>query len=401
MPTGISTIIRPDAAVQQSQCVKPATAWSCALPPENQFEVAPNDPDQPNFRFEIRFRNGTVDSNLTIPIDGSGSRSRSKRASDPFTNALFDPSPAPPPRAEQVFLGNTTDNITEPFNGEDTPFYISFLPAFPIDPSDIKLNASGSLDNTSSRLTARQQSTDDGLADLVPPPSIDDSGLAAAGNLLPNSPFPTSQPIRFYNRGLPDEHFGFYMYYDRSIFLTTEVNTNANLSAENSTIVTPNSADSSAGNSSDSDGGSSRSDARSRCTFSQTRFLVQIFTNPAFDGKLTGPVPEVGSKEAGNSATNYTPPGSFPYPTTITIDRHGGNVNKKAAYCYGVDAQQKITTDVKSFLLEFRSEGGSIVNPAPSIFLSGEDGAGDEFSQEAGGIDGGTGGCKCAWQNWA
>lgn len=400
MPTGISTIIRPDVVNQQSQCVQPNTAWSCSLPPEEQDEISPNNPDQPNFRFEIKFRNGTVASNLTIPIDNSGLR---KRASDPFTNALFMPNPPPPPRAEQIFLGNTTDNVTIPFDGEDTPFYMSFVPAFPIDPSDIKLNSTSGSNTTTSQFALRQESSADSLLDLIPSPSIDGSGLAAPANLLPESPLPFSQPIRFYNRGLPDEHFGFYMYYDRSIFLTTSVTPNATSSSNESVVVTPDNPDTTAdGALSDANGGAPRSSARSRCTFSQTRFLVQIFTNPAFDGALTGPVPKVGSKEAGNSAVNYTPPGSFPYPATITLDRHGGNVNKKAAYCYAVDDDGRIIDDQKGFLLERRGFGGTAVNPAPQLLLSPEE-SGDDggFDQDAGGIDGGTGGCKCAWQNWS
>ncbi|ETN37234.1 uncharacterized protein HMPREF1541_08224 [Cyphellophora europaea CBS 101466] len=394
IPTGISTIIRPDPVVQQSQCVQPATAWSCSTPPENQFEIAPNNPDQPNFRLEIKFRNGTVPANMTIPT-GDAPYVR-KRASDPFTNSLFEANPVPPSRADQVFIGNTTDNITAPFDGEDTPFYMSFIPVFPINPSDISLNATMS----TSRLAARQQASNDSVADLVPPPSVDDSGLAAPANLLPTSPYPTAQPIRFYNRGLQDEHFGFYIYYDRSIFLSNDVLQDAP-SSDNTTIVTPNNPSNGAGNSSDSDGGCARTDAKSRCTFSQTRFLVQVFTNPAFGGQLRGDVPEVGSKGAGNSATNYTPPGSFPYPTTITVDRHGGNVNKKAVYCYGVDGNQRIVGDAKNFLLEARGAGGSLVNAAPGLFLSQGDSVSADFDQGAGGIDGGTSGCKCAWQNWA
>lgn len=123
MPTGISTIIRPDLVQQQDQCVSPPGIWSCSLPKEEHSEVAPNKPDQPNFRFEIKFRNGTVPSNMTIPINSSPTNAgNTKRANDPFTNELFAPNPPPPSRAEQIFLGNTTDNITSTlFEGEDTP----------------------------------------------------------------------------------------------------------------------------------------------------------------------------------------------------------------------------------------------------------------------------------------
>lgn len=56
IPTGISTIIDPEAANEQSGCVSPTTLWSCALPKEEQPSIAPNA--------------------LIIPISGSRSDSR-------------------------------------------------------------------------------------------------------------------------------------------------------------------------------------------------------------------------------------------------------------------------------------------------------------------------------------
>ncbi|RMZ88386.1 hypothetical protein DV736_g4387, partial [Chaetothyriales sp. CBS 134916] len=370
IPTGISTIIRPDITKTQSECVV-QNMWSCALPKENQNEVKPNNPDQPNFRFEIKFQNGSVPSNMTVPL--------SKRLDNPFSENLFTPNPAPPSRADQLFMGNTTDNISEPFNGEPTPFFITFIPAFPIDPNDPSV--AGNVSASVSRLARRQQSSN--LTDVIPPPDVQSDGSAASANLLPTDPYPFSQPIRFYNRGLQDEHYGFYIYYDKAIFLSTNV-------------ASPNSSNATGQPTlQDTNGGSLRSQARARCTFSQTRFLVQIFTNPNFSGHLLGSI-----NTTANSAMDYTPPGSFPYPTTITIDRHGGNVNKKAVYCYGVDDLQVIQDNVKAVVAEFRAVGGpGLVNPAPSLFQE-AGGNNTDFNQEAGGIDGGVGGCECQWQNW-
>src|SRR5438045_8109988 len=56
MPTGISTIARPDTAVEKNGYVGLDTLWSCAVPKEDQASIVPNDPDQPNFRIEISFR---------------------------------------------------------------------------------------------------------------------------------------------------------------------------------------------------------------------------------------------------------------------------------------------------------------------------------------------------------
>ena len=49
MPTGISTVIRPDVLNADNSCVSPSTLWSCAVPKEQASDIAPNDPDQPNF----------------------------------------------------------------------------------------------------------------------------------------------------------------------------------------------------------------------------------------------------------------------------------------------------------------------------------------------------------------
>lgn len=89
----------------------------------------------------------------------------------------------------------------------------------------------------------------------------------------------------------------------------------------------------------------------------------------------------------------FSQPGSFPYPTTITLDRHGGNPAEKQLYCYRMDDNQRIVTGSAFLNEEERGFGGTIVNPAPSIFM----GAGDA---KLGGFDGGTGGCACLWENF-
>ena len=110
---------------------------------------------------------------------------------------------------------------------------------------------------------------------------------------------------------------------------------------------------------------------------------------------------------ANATATDFNPPGSFPYPISITLDRHGGDMNKKGAYCYKMDpsGDGKIVVDDTSpaVLLENRGAGGVEVNAAPSKLNlpsgGNADGSG-AFDTNAGGIDGGTGGCSCEWRNW-
>ncbi|EXJ56428.1 hypothetical protein A1O7_06771 [Cladophialophora yegresii CBS 114405] len=390
IPTGISTIARPDVVKQQSKCVAPNTMWSCALPKEDQFEVAPNSPDQPNFRFQITFRNGTVPANMSVPAPDLKKRSMvtlTERANDPFTNELFTPNPTPPSRADQIFVGNTTDNITQPFEGEPTPFFISFIPVFPIDPSN---TTAGISESTAS--TVRKRQSNNSADDIIPGPDVLDDGSAAPANLLPTEPYPTSQPIKLYNRGQADEHYGFYLYYDKSIFLHSTAPLNTSQFADNGGI-----------DSLDANGGSTRDQSQLRCTFSQTRFLVRMWTNPAFGATLLPRIADNGSNDTNagdnNSATDFSRPGSFPYPTTISIDRHGGNINKKAVYCYGVNQLQVIQNDIKTVVPEFRGVEGTLINAAPAL-VNGTAGDDNGFDQGAGGIDGGTGGCECIWQNW-
>jgi hypothetical protein len=403
MPTGISTISQPDVASTVTACVQPSSLWSCALPREDQGRNAPNDSDQPNFRLEIRFRNGTVNANRTVPVSetsdkraiASGGIALRRRQNDPFTNSLFEPDPAPPGLEDQTFLGNTTDNTTTPFNGEATPFYITFLTSDPSIPE--------SFNDTNQSPTRRRRRQSGSGSGSIPAPALLPDGTAAPANLLPNNPLPHSQPVMLYNRGLESEHYGFYTYFDKSIFIKITDQLNSSSSSADS------------GNSGDpenSNGGSSKQDADLRCTWAQTRFLVQIWTNQNFGGQLLASTNGTGASSgpandqqggspnpAKSSATDFSRPGSFPYPVTVTLDRHGGDASKKGVYCYGMDGQQKIVVSEKKLVAELRGAGGTLINGAPGIFSNP---AGDGgFDPKAGGIDGGTGGCGCEWRNWA
>ena len=402
IPTGISTIIDPDAAYEQPGCVSPTTLWSCALPKEEQASVAPNNPDQPNFRVEIRFQNGTnvsTAANATLTKRSSQSASNAVSAGglirrdvlrirDLFSNSLFTPSPAAPSLEDQTFLGNTTDNITAPFDGEVTPFFMSFESANKL-PSRLLKRASSS----SSSDTNNTDPFPD-LTDVIPPPDTNPDGTAAAANLLP---FPSSQPLRLFNRGLPTEHYGFYTYFDRSIFLTSTALLNETTEQVGNV---PN----------DENGGAEETAATVRCTWAQTRFLVQIWTNRGGSASLLSSTNSTSSSTTSSStsdrnsknltassANDFNRPGSFPYPVSITLDRHGGDVSKKMIYCYGVNNRQRIIPDHKKLQLEARGFQGQLVNPAQGPFgnvnVSRSDGG-------PGGIDGGTGGCGCIWRNW-
>lgn len=200
------------------------------------------------------------------------------------------------------------------------------------------------------------------------------NGTAAAATLYP---LPSTQPIRLFNRGKDTEHYGFYTYFDRSIFLATQAPLNGGfLDSKQLT---------------DRNGGSSIEDAQVRCTWAQTRFLVQIWT-----GQTKSLLQQDSqSKGNGGGSYTYTRPGSFPYPVSITLDRHGGSAKEKMVYCYGMDDDggRGLNATAVKLQLEDRGFSGSLISPAPGIFNSTQDSANDA-------VDGGDGGCKCQWTNW-
>ena len=367
MPTGIATIAGAEQQFEKTSCTTTPNLWSCALPKGDlQTTNRPYSAHEPSFRVEILFRNGTYANSTTT----AGSNSTNLHRRDNQT-----PSPSPPSTADQIFLGNTTDDISEPFNGEETPFYMTFMSSAHVPMGSIFKRSNSSIDANSTSI-------------IIPPPAENSDGTVPAAVMYP---LPSSQPVRLYNRGKSTEHYGFYTYFDKSIFLSSE-----------STLGhTPNE-----GQAEDRDGGSTQENAHARCTWSQTRFLVQIWTQPS---KLNySLLPPAGNRNgtstssgataittsstatSSSSATDYTQPGSFPYPVTITEDRHGGDPDKKSLYCYGVvDAGQHYNISNSKLQLESRdSGGGKLVNPAPNP------------PSAYGGIDGGSGGCSCQWTNW-
>ncbi|KAJ5887115.1 hypothetical protein N7504_011162 [Penicillium tannophilum] len=355
--TGIMTIAGTEPQVQNSGCVNIETAWSCYLPKgTQQTENKPFDGNEPTFRVEIRYRNGT--SNSTT----SSNSTTTKRG-------VWTADPSPPSIADQTFLGNTTDGNAKPYAGEETPFYLSVLSAVHL---------------TSTNVFRRSNSS------IIPAPTEDSDGTPAAATLYP---LPSSQPVRLYNRGESSEHYGFYTYFDKSIFLQSRAPLNNSVADYDSE---------------DKSGGSTKAEAQARCTWSQTRFLVQIWTNPSGMGysllsssgsnasaSATSTATSTSSTAtSSSSATDYTRPGSFPYPVTVTVDRHGGDAEKKRVYCWGIEENGHYNFTEGKLQIENRSVGGTLVNPALTS-------SSDSSSASAyGGIDGGTGGCECQWVNW-
>ncbi|KAJ5118013.1 hypothetical protein N7526_011036 [Penicillium atrosanguineum] len=259
MPTGIATIAGTETQTAKSTCISPSTLWSCDLPPAQGSANTPYAADNPSFRVEIRFRNGTY-TNSTDTVTSTSTRKLRR------DSGLYTSEPAAPSLADQAFIGNTTDGNSVPYAGEATPFYMTLL-------SPIHLS-------TKSLFRRSSTTTSTNLSTIIPAPDEDSDGAAAAAVLYP---LPESQPIRLYNRGQSDEHYGFYTYYDKSIFLASRASLNGSL-----TDTDP----------SDQSDGVSRSSAKARCTWSQTRFLVQIWTQPGKMGydllsHQTGQVPHL------------------------------------------------------------------------------------------------------------
>lgn len=377
---GLSTVIAPVNVLTNTGCVFPATQWSCTLPKEIQASVSPNPANQPNFFFYVQWDNSSL-TNATFANVTGNPNLVTRRAGNPVSAGqfikhlllkardivTFVPSPAPPSYAEGIFLGNTTDGIVSNNKaGESTPFYISLLSSVnsTLGKRDLPLNSRDTTSNTTDPFP--------NITSIIPSPALNSDGTAAPANLLP-SPLPSQQPIRLYDRGLPTEHFGFYTYFDRSIFLKSLALLN------NSNISDGEVPD-------DQNGGATESEANFRCTWTQTRLLVQIWTRRNATAQLlnsTLSTTRVADKQ----------PGTFPYPVTITTDRHGGEPSKKMIYCYSLDSREKIVTGSGVLNQENRGFGGQIFNPAPTFFSNSSD-------PGLGGFDGGTGGCGCAWNNF-
>nr|POF26174.1 hypothetical protein CFP56_22322 [Quercus suber] len=387
LPTGVTTVINPTAADVVSGCVDTTALWSCDAP-SGQDGI-----EQPNFRLEIRFRDGILPSNTTrlVRRTGTVTRAGSVVRRDAWSSSLFASVPPPPSANDQLFLAQTTDNVSSPYDGEQTPFYLSMLDPSKLDARSITkrqsdanpypyptTTASNSSSTTSTASGVPTQSVLTGAPTSIPAPMLSPTGEAAAELLYP---YVIAQPLRLYNRGKDDEHYGFYSYFDRSILV-------ANLSASTSPGLNPNITANMA-----------PKNATAVCTFSQTRLHVQIWTRQSTVASLGTPVPLLGLGAANSTANDMAAAGSFPYAITITLDRHGGEADKKGVYCYGIDDEHHVDIDAATWIPENRAFQGVLVNPAgvPGAPTSKRD---SSVSNSTQGIDGGAGGCKCSWQNW-
>ncbi len=372
IPTGVLTVVGTDNAENKPACIAPSTLWSCSLPKEQQNANQPFSADEPSFVIDIQFDNSAKKlwdvPDGTIPTPSAVSSGKTTPA--PTTSSTqqsfdagFTPQPAPPTFQEMWFLGNTTDGIAARKKaGEPTPFYITFL-------SSVNASTPGHNEVVSRRDSGSGGSSGSLAKDGFPAPSLNSDGTGAPAVM---HPLPIQQPLRLFDRGLPTEHFGFYTYFTKTIYVQ---------SIEPSTTTTLPS---------DANGGSLEQDANFVVTWLQARFIVKIWTRQQnttqlLGGASTATVPGLsGSTSTGNA--NTTQPGTFPYPITITEDLHGGDFSTKGVFARLVDAEQHIQLTNSSTIIDNLTFGGTLINHGTNPTF--------------GGSDGGTGGCKCTWNNF-
>ena len=382
IPTGVLTVAGPENIRAESGCLDNTTetAWACSLPKEEHDSVAPYLPNQPEFVFQIQYDNDTRALwNITDPED----QPKDANSEDSETGLTrrrvltapgISPKPEPPSTKEMVFLGNTTDKIqSDNKAGEPTPFYISLIPS--VD-EPVGLNILGRRQGFNNAIGGANDNgtADSDLADLLPAPVSNPDGTGAAARLFPLA---RQQPLRLFDRGLDTEHYGFYTYFDKRTYLTDKDD--------------PVSAD--------KDGGARLSEAKFVATFTETRFLVQIWTrrtnatellladrNRGRDVEDDDADAEDSNNDDGTEDSS-TRPGTMPYPVTVVEDMHGGNPTKKTSFYFGVDDGQ-VNTTVAGLVGVDRGFRGTLVNPMARA------------DRALGGVDGGTGGCACEWRNF-
>ncbi|RYP74661.1 hypothetical protein DL771_002927 [Monosporascus sp. 5C6A] len=370
IPTGVLTVAGPENVQTVSGCVREnsETAWSCSLPREEHDSVAPYLPNQPEFIFQIQYDNDSralwnVSEAIEQPEPADSGDSEKERGRRGLLTAPgISPDPEPPSVAEMAFLGNTTDIVkADRKAGEPTPFYISLL--LTVDET-VGPNKLGRREGFNNAIGGAQKNgtANSGLADILPPPVSNPDGTAAPARLFPLA---KQQPLRLYDRGLESEHYGFYTYFDKRTYLT----------------------DKDDAVSADKEGGSRLSEARYVVTFTETRFLVKMWTRRGNTTQLLGNGVVPGTAEDGTPPVSSAP-GTMPYPVTIAEDMHGGNPTKKTAFYYGVDRDQQVNTTEARLVTVDKGFGGTIVNEMAKADLA------------LGGVDGGTGGCRCEWQNF-
>ncbi|EMC93524.1 hypothetical protein BAUCODRAFT_75477 [Baudoinia panamericana UAMH 10762] len=381
LPTGVATIIKANAVKEINGCISPQSLWSCATPPTQQSGQS-TIINQPSFRLQIRFRNDTVPGNKTQLVKRSGHAANAQALfrRDIWSDSLYAANPAPPSTQDQSFLGQFTDNVSMPYEGEQTPFSMSLLDAetlvSPVETLGKRQSNPYPYPTPNDSTTVMGAST--AASSSIPRPALLPNGKPADSR---SYPLVEAQPLRLYDRGKPSEHYGFYTYFDRSLLVSNTSSSTANPFALGA-------------------GNVALDNATAVCTWSQTRLHVQMWTRKGGVASLDHPIPLNGLPAVDSTANNMSAPGSFPYPVTVTVDRHGGQANKKGVYCYGLDADHHVMVNADTWMDEDRAYVGRLVNAAQMPGINGTKSAKRDAGSVHDGVDGGNGGCLCQWQNY-
>jgi len=362
LPIGNVTIT-PRLTVNVNTCVTPSTLWSCSLPPPLAANALSGNP---TFIWNIQANNGSTQQ--------------------------LKPSPPAPTVNDYRNVSSIEAIRIAPLEGEETGFYVSWQPSntsylssTPTQPNNDKLlkadkrgharrftyhrvNTTFTFNpfNPTSTPTPTASSLPQTSSDSNPTGATNNNGLPPSPNTSPAKLFPISyfsQPLRFFNRGLPTEHFAFQMYFNKTIYVRSidTITSNSGL------------------NPLDSDGGVSPSEARFVCQFTGTRFITKIWTKPNVTDPATGmkkvivdPVTlAVISTHGGQSSTanvNLNAGGLGGYPVTVEEDRAGTKTG--LVQCWSIDDRGNVDPASMKYVLE------------------------------RAGINTGDKGCQCQWNNW-
>ncbi|CUS07702.1 unnamed protein product [Tuber aestivum] len=257
-------------------CVSNPSFWSCDLPSDSLFPkivVPDGGPVLPEFRFTIRKETGS----------GSDMRANS--------------TPAPENETDYTNVAEVDEVRADPKSGHMTNYYISLVTR---DPSAIDQDPSRATDNETSSASLREPPRASEVNDSSKSPrkrglrSKRQSPPASAKNMLPETI--ESQPLRFFDGGLETEHYGFHMYYTKTIRVTPPTESSTPDPAGGLTL-------------NEGEG----TDVR----WERTRFKVVIWTKKLSDGRAVLVDPQ-GRKVQASADTD-----GFPYAVSIVQDRHG------------------------------------------------------------------------------
>lgn len=387
MPTGVLTVAGANNTKSDTRCLTESakTLWSCSIPKNQQDPDSKFKNNQPEFIFQIQFDNNTralwnlsdtsddkkkrdeIDDEEPSGIFGRRSLASAVARAAAFVRraALYDtgfsPSPAAPDHDDLFFLGNTTDDIqADDKAGEATPFYISMLSSVDGTVGPDVLSRRGLGNGIDTAPSGNGSSASQNISHFVDAPVKND--LTPLPAVL--FPLPSQQPVRLYDRGLATEHYGFYTYFNKSIFIFDQT--------EDSTK--------------DADGGALLKDATALVVWSQARFLVKIWTR--LDADLLGGRGPVVVTQEDDDVASHDLPGTMPYPVTVGEDFHGGDETTKGTIVWPIGAGARVDTSDASLVTVDKGAGGTLINPLASA------------DRSLGGVDGGSGGCKCSWINF-